>query len=62
MTLTKRKLDKLLASMWILKVTKEQYSIILKRFSEEPGEGYVWSEEDICLQIRNIVSGRQPIS
>jgi len=62
MTLTRKELDKLLTSMWILKVTKEQYSIILKRFSEEPGEGYVWSEEDICLQIRNIVSGRQPIS
>ena len=62
MTLTRKELDKLLTSMWILKVTKEQYSIILKRFSEKPGEGYVWSEEDICLQIRNIVSGRQPIS
>jgi hypothetical protein len=62
MTLTKKKLDKLLASMWILNVTKDQYSTILKRFSEEPGDGYVWSEEDICMQIRNIVSGRPPIS
>ncbi len=62
MTLTKKKLDKLLASMWLLNVTKDQYSAILKRFSEEPGDGYVWSEEDICMQIKNIVSGRPPIS
>jgi len=62
MTLTRKALDKLLASMWILRITKEQYGVILKRFSEEPGDGYVWSEEDICMQIRNIVSERPPVS
>jgi hypothetical protein len=62
MTLTKKKLDKLLTSMWILNVTKEQYGVILNRFGEEPGDGEVWSEEDICMQIKNIVSGRPPIS
>jgi hypothetical protein len=60
MTLTKKKLDKLLTSMWILNVTKEQYGVILNRFGEEPGDGEVWSEEDICMQIKNIVSGSSP--
>lgn len=62
MTLTGKKLDRLLESMWLLHITAEQYDTILDRFGEEPGDGYVWSEEDICMQIRNIASGRPPIS
>lgn len=62
MTLTKKKLCKLLESMWILHITKERYDTILNRFGTEPGDGEVWSEENICMQIRNILSGRPPIS
>lgn len=28
---------------------------ILARFSEEPGDGYVWSEQDIYEQMRKII-------
>ena len=62
MTLTKKKLDKLLESMWVLRITREQYDAILYRFGTEPDDGYVWSEGDICIQIGNILSGRPPIS
>jgi|GEM_PF-3766688 len=62
MTLTKKKLEKLLESMWVLHITKEQYDAILDRFGMEPGDGEVWGEEDICMQISNILSGRPPIS
>ncbi|NCC05668.1 MAG: hypothetical protein EOM03_15830 [Clostridia bacterium] len=62
MTLTKKKLDKLLESMWVLHITREQYAAILDRFESEPGDGEVWTEDDICMQISNILSGRPPIS
>lgn len=62
MTLTKKKLDKLLESMWVRHITREQYDAILDRFMTEPGNGYVWTEEDICIQIGNILSRRPPIS
>lgn len=62
MTLTKKRLDKLLESMWVLHITREQYAAILDRFESEPGDGEVWTEEDICMQISNILSGRPPIS
>ena len=62
MTLTKKKLDRLLESMWVLHITREQYDAILNRFGTEPGNGEVWTEEDICAQIGNILSGRPPIS
>ena len=29
---------------------------ILSIFSEEPGDGYVWSEQDIYEQMRKIIS------
>ena len=28
---------------------------ILKRLSEEPGDGYVWTEQDIYEQMRKII-------
>jgi hypothetical protein len=62
MTLTRRKLDRLLESMWVLHITREQYDAILNRFGTEPGNGEVWTEEDIYAQIGNILSGRPPIS
>ena len=62
MTLTRKKLDKLLESMWIRHITAEQYAAILKRFGQEPGDGETWTAEDICTQIGNIVSGRLPMS
>lgn len=62
MTLTKNKFDKLLESMWVRHITKEQYDTILERFGKEPGDGEAWTDEDICMQIGNILSGRPPIS
>jgi hypothetical protein len=62
MTLTKKKLDKMLEEIWELHVTKEQRDVILKRFGREPGGREVWSEEDICAQVINILAGRPPIS
>jgi hypothetical protein len=62
MTLTKKKLDKLLESMWVSHITADQYDTILKRFGKEPGDGETWTEEDICMQIGNILSGRVPNS
>lgn len=29
---------------------------ILRLFSEEPGEGYEWTEQDICEQSRKIIA------
>jgi hypothetical protein len=62
MTLTKKKLNKLLESMWIRHITAEQYDTILNRFGKEPGDGVTWTEEDIYVQISNLLSGRVPIS
>ena len=62
MIITKKWLKKYCEKAWIIDMNKEQEKQILKRFGEEPGDGYVWTEEDICIQIRNIMSGRPPIS
>jgi len=53
MTLNKRKLKKLGESMWVC-FTKEQERIILERFGTEP-EPYVWTEQDIDVQILNFL-------
>lgn len=55
MTLTKKKLDTLLESIWILHITKEQYDAILERFGTEPGDGEAWTEQDIYEQIRKMI-------
>jgi len=54
MTLNRRKLRAWEKSAHIL-FTKEQETIILERFGEEPGDGYEWSEQDIAEQIREIL-------
>jgi len=39
--------------------TDEQKQIILDRFGTEPGNGAIWSEQDIAEQIRKIrMNGR----
>jgi hypothetical protein len=61
MTIDKKWLDKYCESTWVLSMTKEQEELILARFGTEPGDGQVWTEEDIYTQILNIVNGRDPI-
>lgn len=53
MTLNKRNLREWEISAHIL-FTKEQERIILDRFGNEPGDGNVWSEQDIAENIRKI--------
>jgi hypothetical protein len=52
MTLTKKKLGRLLEDMCATRVTDKQYAAILDSFETEPGEGHEWSEQDICEQVR----------
>jgi hypothetical protein len=51
MTLSKKELRNWAESARIL-FTPEQKQAILERFGSEP-EPYVWSEQDIAVQIRN---------
>ena len=37
------------------KNTKSAKDEILKLFGEEPGNGYAYSEQDICEQMRKII-------
>jgi hypothetical protein len=53
MTINKHELKMIGESMRIL-FTKKQEHLILERFSTEP-EPYVWSEQDIDVQIRNFL-------
>lgn len=53
MTLTEKDLRKWEESAYIL-FTAEQKRIILDRFGKEP-EPYVWSEQDIAVQIKNFL-------
>jgi len=53
MTLNKRDLRKWENSAQIL-FTKEQKRMILDRFGSEPGDGNVWSEQDIAENIHKI--------
>ena len=53
MTINKRWLKKTCESMWV-PITKEQERRILEHFGTEP-EPYEWSEQDICIQIRNFL-------
>lgn len=54
MTLTKRKLKKMVESMWAM-FTDEQERLILERFNVEPWP-YEWSEQDIATQIQNFLA------
>ena len=49
-TITRQMLDTDLQS-WFLNAKEE----ILALFSEEPGDGYTWSEQDIWEQSRKII-------
>jgi hypothetical protein len=53
MTINKQWLKKTCESMWV-HITKEQERRILEQFGTEP-EPYEWSEQDICIQIRNFL-------
>jgi len=57
MTMTKRDLRKWEESTFT-PITVEQRRIILERFGTEP-EPYAWTEQDICVQIRNFLGGGQ---
>lgn len=57
MTLNKRDLREWENSAHIC-FTKEQKRIILDRFGNEPGNGNVWSEQDIAENIRKICRDR----
>lgn len=57
MILTRKDIDTTRAEMFRdcknIHAAKEE---ILSIFSEEPGDGYVWSEQDIYEQMRKIIS------
>ena len=55
-TITRQMLDTDLQS-WFLNVknTERAKKEILALFSEEPGDGYTWSEQDIWEQSRKII-------
>jgi len=56
MTITRQMLDTDLQS-WFLNVKNAERAKkeILALFSEEPGDGYTWSEQDIWEQSRKII-------
>lgn len=56
MTITRQMLDTDLQS-WFLNVKNAERAKkeILAVFSEEPGDGYTWSEQDIWEQSRKII-------
>ena len=54
MTLKKNDLDHYLAQTHQT-ITAEKYKEILAYFSKEPDDGYEWSEQDICEQIRKMI-------
>ena len=56
MTITRRMLDTELQS-WFHNVRNAEKAKeeILARFSAEPGDGHVWSEQDIWEQCRKII-------
>ena len=56
MTITRQMLDTDLQS-WFLNVENAEHAQeeILALFSEEPGDGYAWSEQDIWVQSRKII-------
>lgn len=53
MILNKKKLREWEKSSFTL-FAKEQEKLILEQFGTEPGDGYVWTEQDIAEQIRKI--------
>ena len=57
MTITRQMLDTDLQS-WFLNVKNAERAKkeILALFSEEPGDGYTWSEQDIWEQSRKIIA------
>ena len=59
MTITRQMLDTDLQS-WFLNVKNAERAKkeILALFSEEPGDGYTWSEQDIWEQSRKIIDHR----
>ena len=56
MTITRQILDTDLQS-WFLNAKKDEHAKeeIHAVFSEEPGDGYTWSEQDIWEQSRKII-------
>ena len=56
MILTKKDLDTEWAEMFRhCKNSEAAKKEILARFFEEPGDGYVWSQQDIYEQMRKII-------
>lgn len=55
-TITRQMLDTDLQS-WLLNAKNAEHAKeeILALFSEEPGDGYTWSEQDIWEQSRKII-------
>ena len=55
-TITRQMLDTDLQS-WFLNAKNAEHAKeeILALFSEEPGDGYTWSEQDIWEQTRKII-------
>lgn len=57
LTITRQMLDTVLQS-WFhnIKNAEQAKAEILALFSEEPGDGYTWSEQDIWEQSRKIIN------
>lgn len=59
LTITRQMLDTVL-QRWFhnVKNAEQAKAEILALFSEEPGDGYTWSEQDIREQSRKIIDHR----
>ncbi len=57
LTIIRQMLDSVLQS-WFhnIKNAEQAKAEILTLFSEEPGDGYTWSEQDIWEQARKIIN------
>jgi len=56
MILTKKDIRNLREKSF-LRITAEQETAILERFGSEPGDGNVWTEQDIYEQVRKMLQG-----
>jgi len=57
LTITRQMLDTVLQSWFLnIKNAEQAKAEILALFSEEPGDGYIWSEQDIWEQSRKIIN------
>lgn len=61
MILTKKDIRNLREKSF-LRITAEQEAAILERFGSEPGDGNVWSEQDIHEQVRKMLQGNDQVT